>query len=55
MTYGVDVESEFIAQDTHHFYESLAKDDFLTEQWLRKTFLQISESNLTLSELELRT
>lgn len=52
---GVDVESEFIAQDTTIiFNESLAKDELFDRTMAQNTFLQISESNLTLSELELR-
>jgi outer membrane protein TolC len=52
---GVDVESEFIAQDTTIiFNESLAKDELFDRTMTQNTFLQISESNLTLSELELR-
>lgn len=52
---GVDVESEFIARDTTIiFNESLAKDELFDRTMAQNTFLQISESNLTLSELELR-
>lgn len=52
---GVDVESEFIAQDTTIiFNEPLAKDELFDRTMAQNTFLQISESNLTLSELELR-
>lgn len=52
---GVDVESELIAQDTTIiFNESLAKDELFDRTMAQNTFLQISESNLTLSELELR-
>jgi outer membrane protein TolC len=52
---GVDVESEFIVRDTTIiFNESLAKDELFDRTMAQNTFLQISESNLTLSELELR-
>src|SRR5690554_1383272 len=52
---GADVESQFMAQDTTIMLnQSLAKDELFDMTMAQNTFLQLSESNLTLSELELK-
>ena len=51
---GVDVDKQFMAADTTILFNSaLLKDDLLNRTMEQNTFLQLSESNLTLSELEL--
>ena len=51
---GVDVDKQFMAADsTILFNTSLLKDDLFNSTMEQNTFLQLSESNLTLSELEL--
>ena len=51
---GVDVDKQFMAADTTiSLNRSLQKDDLFNRTMEQNTFLQLSESNLTLSELEL--
>src|SRR5690554_7929506 len=51
---GVDVDKQFMAADTTILFNtSLLKDDLFNRTMEQNTFLQLSESNLTLSELEL--
>lgn len=52
---GTDVESQFLAVDTTIlFNKSLAKEELFDRTMAHNTFLQLSETNLTLSELELK-
>lgn len=52
---GADVESQFTAEDTTILFNaSLAKEDLFSRTLSQNTFLRLSESNLTLSELELK-
>lgn len=52
---GIDVETLFLASDsTINLNISLQKEDLLSSTMAQNTFLQLSESNLTLSELELK-
>ena len=51
---GVDIDKQFMAADTTILFNtSLLKDDLFNRTMQQNTFLQLSESNLTLSELEL--
>lgn len=52
---GTDVESQLHALDTTIlFNKSLAKEELFDRTMAQNTFLQLSETNLTLSELELK-
>lgn len=52
---GADVESQFTAEDTTILFNaSLAKEELFSRTLSQNTFLRLSESNLTLSELELK-
>lgn len=52
---GVDVDMSFMAADTTILFNtSLLKDDLFNRTMEQNTFLQLSETNLTLSELELK-
>lgn len=51
---GVDIDKQFMAADTTILFNtSLLKEDLFNRTMEQNTFLQLSESNLTLSELEL--
>ena len=51
---GVNVDKQFMAADTTILFNtSLLKEDLFNRTMEQNTFLQLSESNLTLSELEL--
>ncbi len=53
---GDDIERQFIARDTTiQFNTSLVKTDLFNKTMEQNTFLLLSESSLTLSELELKT
>ncbi len=52
---SVDVDMNFMAADTTILFNtSLLKDDLFNRTMEQNTFLQLSETNLTLSELELK-
>lgn len=52
---GVDVDMSFMAADTTILFNtSLLKDDLFNRTMEQNTFLQLSKTNLTLSELELK-